>query len=63
MDVGIVFGVDSFEFRVDGGIAGAGQARIAFIDLDERVSDMEVGEARTLYESPEWFRITEMFCS
>jgi len=43
VDVWIVFWVDSFELRVDRGIAGAGQARIAFVDLDERIADVEVG--------------------
>ena len=43
VDVGIVFGIDSFEFRMQGFIAGAGQAGIAFGDLDEGISFMEVG--------------------
>jgi hypothetical protein len=43
VDVGIVFGIYSFEFRIEGFIAGAGQAGIAFGDLDEGISFMEVG--------------------
>ena len=43
MDVGIVFWIYSFEFRVEGFVSGAGQAGIAFGDLDEGISFMEVG--------------------
>ena len=43
MDVGIVFWIYSFEFRMEGFIAGAGQSGIAFGDLDEGISFMEVG--------------------
>ena len=43
MDVGIILGVDVFQFRMEGFIAGAGQAGIAFRDLEERISFMEVG--------------------
>jgi hypothetical protein len=43
VDVGIVFGVYVLEFRMEGFIAGAGQAGIAFGDLDEGISFMEVG--------------------
>jgi hypothetical protein len=43
VDVGIVFWVYTFQFRMDGFIAGAGQAGIAFGDLDEGISFMEVG--------------------
>ena len=43
VDVGIVFGIYSFEFRMEGFVAGAGQAGIAFGDLDEGISFMEVG--------------------
>jgi len=43
VDVGIVFRVDVFEFRKQGGIAGAGQAGISFVDLGVGIADMEVG--------------------
>jgi hypothetical protein len=43
VDVGIVFGVYAFELRMEGFVAGAGQAGIAFGDLDEGISCMEVG--------------------
>jgi hypothetical protein len=43
VDVGIVLGIYSFEFRMEGFIAGAGQAGISFGDLDEGISFMEVG--------------------
>ena len=43
MDVGIVFRIQAFEFRMEGFIAGAGQAGISFGDLDEGISFMEVG--------------------
>jgi hypothetical protein len=43
VDVGIVFWVHSFEFRMEGFVAGAGQAGIAFRDLDEGISCVEVG--------------------
>ena len=43
MDVGIVLGVYAFEFRMEGFIAGAGQAGISLGDLDEGISCMEVG--------------------
>jgi hypothetical protein len=43
VDVGIVFWIYSFEFRMEGFVAGAGQAGIAFGDLDEGISFMEVG--------------------
>jgi hypothetical protein len=42
VDVGIVFGTQVFQFWMKGFIAGAGQAGIAFIDLDERVAFMEI---------------------
>ena len=42
MDVGIILGVDVFQFRMEGFIAGAGQAGISFRDLEERISFMEV---------------------
>ncbi len=43
MDVGIIFWIDSFEFRMERRIAGAGQAGISFRDLGEGISFMEVG--------------------
>jgi hypothetical protein len=43
VDVGIILGVDVFQFRMEGFIAGAGQAGIAFRDLEERITFMEVG--------------------
>ena len=43
MDVGIVFWIYSFEFRMQGFVAGAGQAGISFRHLDEWISFMEVG--------------------
>jgi hypothetical protein len=43
VDVWIVLGVYSFEFRMKSFIAGAGEAGIAFGDLDEGISGMEVG--------------------
>ena len=43
MDVGIVFGIYSFEFRMESFMAGAGESGIAFGDLDEGISCMEVG--------------------
>jgi hypothetical protein len=43
VDVGIVFWIYSLEFRMECFIAGAGQAGIAFGDLDEGISFMEVG--------------------
>lgn len=43
MDVGIVFGIHALEFRVEGFVSGAGEAGIAFGDLDEGIAFMEVG--------------------
>ena len=43
VDVGIVLWIYSFECRVECLIAGAGQAGVAFGDLDEGISFMEVG--------------------
>ena len=43
MDVGIILGVDVFQFRMQGFIAGAGEAGIAFRDLEERIAFVEVG--------------------
>ena len=43
MDVWIILGVDVFQFRMEGCIAGAGKSGIAFRDLEERISFVEVG--------------------
>ena len=43
MDVGIVLWIYALEFRMEGFIAGAGQAGISLGDLDEGISGMEVG--------------------
>jgi hypothetical protein len=43
VDVWIIFGVHSLEFRMQGLVAGAGQAGIAFGDLEEWISFVEVG--------------------
>ena len=43
VDVGIVFGVDVLQFRMQRRIAGAGESGISFWDLRERISGMEVG--------------------
>jgi hypothetical protein len=43
VDVGIVFGVDVFEFGMECGIAGAGQARKSLVDLYIWIADVEVG--------------------
>jgi hypothetical protein len=43
VDVRVVFRVYSFEFWMECFVAGAGQAGIAFIRLDVRVSLLEVG--------------------
>jgi hypothetical protein len=43
VDVGIILGVDVFQFRMEGFVAGAGQAGIAFGDLEERITFVEVG--------------------
>ena len=43
MDVGIILGIYSFEFRMEGFVAGAGQAGIALRDLEEGITFMEVG--------------------
>ena len=43
VDVGVIFGVDVFQFRMERGIAGAGQAGISFGDLGSGISFMEVG--------------------
>ena len=44
-DVGVLFGAESLEFRMEGGIAGAGQAGIALVDLDVGISLVEVDRA------------------
>ena len=43
VDVGIVLGVDVFEFRMEGFVAGAGESSISFRHLEEGISFMEVG--------------------
>ena len=43
MDVGIILGVDVFQFRMEGFVAGAGQAGIALRDLEEGITFMKVG--------------------
>ena len=43
VDVGIIFGVDVFQFRMERGISGAGHAGISFVDLGVVISFMEVG--------------------
>jgi hypothetical protein len=43
VDVGIILGVDVFQFRMQGFVAGAGQTGIAFRDLEERITFVEVG--------------------
>ncbi len=43
VDVGVVFRIDALEFRVEGFVAGAGEASISFRDLGERISFVEVG--------------------
>jgi hypothetical protein len=43
VDVGIILGVDVFQFRMERFISGAGEAGIAFGDLEERISFVEVG--------------------
>jgi hypothetical protein len=43
VDVWIVLWINVFEFEMERRIAGAGQAGIAFIDLDEGITVMEVG--------------------
>jgi hypothetical protein len=43
VDVGVILGVDVFQFRMEGFVAGAGQTGIAFGDLEERITFVEVG--------------------
>jgi hypothetical protein len=43
MDGWIIFWVHALEFRMESFVAGAGQASIAFRDLGELISFMEVG--------------------
>ena len=43
MDVGIIFRIYSFEFRVQSFVARAGQAGISLGDLGKGISVMEVG--------------------
>ena len=42
MDVWIIFWVDVFQFRMECCISFSGQTGIAFIDLDEWITFMEV---------------------
>ena len=44
-DVGVLLGVESFEFGMEGSVARARQAGIAFIDLDVGISLVEVDRA------------------
>ena len=41
-DVGVFFGVDALEIGMEGGVAGAGQAGIALVDLDVGIALAEV---------------------
>ena len=43
VDVGVVFGVDVLQFRMQRRIAGAGESSITFWDLGKGISGMEVG--------------------
>jgi len=43
MDIGVVFGGESLEFRVEGLVAFAGQSGVSVVDLDVGISDPEVG--------------------
>jgi hypothetical protein len=43
VNIGIVFRVYILQFQMECCIAGAGEAGISFIDLDEWISFMEVG--------------------
>ena len=43
MDVRVVFWIDSLQLGMDGFVAGAGQTGIAFRDLEERITFVEVG--------------------
>ena len=40
---GIILRVDVFQFRMEGFVAGAGETGIAFRDLEEWISFVEVG--------------------
>jgi hypothetical protein len=42
LDVGVVFRVEAIEFRMQSGVAGAGQTSISFFDLGVRVTLLEV---------------------
>jgi hypothetical protein len=42
VDVGVVFGVHVTEFGMEGFIACSRQSSISFVDLDERVTFVEV---------------------
>ena len=43
MDIGVIFGVEALEFRVEGLVAGAGQAGVSVVDLDVGIPHLEVG--------------------
>jgi hypothetical protein len=43
VDVGVVFGVDVLQFRMERRTVGAGESGISFWDLGKRISGMEVG--------------------
>jgi hypothetical protein len=43
VDVGIILGVHALEFRVQSFVAGAGQAGVAFGNLEKWISFVEVG--------------------
>jgi hypothetical protein len=43
VDVGVVLRIDSFQLRMQGGIAGARQTCVTLFDLDVRVALVEVG--------------------
>jgi hypothetical protein len=43
VDVGIIFWIDSFEFRVESFVTRSGETRISFGDLDEGIPFVEVG--------------------
>ena len=44
-DIGVVFGIDALELRMQGLVAGAGQPRIALIDLDVGIALAEVDQS------------------
>jgi len=42
VDIGVVFGAEVFQFRMECFISLSGEPGISFVDLDERISLMEV---------------------